>query len=108
MNFNFNVDKEKLKVVGKTTVRIGKAIVIEGSKGLLKNALLTALDKSYKGGMSSIKDIRLDDVIGEEKPKLPKEPRKKWFSKESKAVEALIEETKELAEDAAEEVVDKQ
>jgi len=105
MKINFNIDKEQLKTVGKGAWRLTKAIGFEGSKVLLGKALMVSLDTTFKGGASSIKDIRLDDVIGKEKPK---QPKKKLFSKDKNEAEELIDEIKELSEKEDGEVVSHQ
>lgn len=90
---NINVNKETLVVAGKIGWRIGKAVVREGVQAIVINTVTGAIKGKFAGEIKPIKSYTLDDIIGEEKPKLP---RKKWFAKKQKSeTEELIEELKE-------------
>lgn len=101
MKFNINIDKDNMKVYGKTAGRIGKAIFIEGTKALVLKTAAAAITTSFEDGFGSVKKLKLDDVIGEEKSKT-KTPKKKWFNKKEKEVVEEILEGVESVEDKLE------
>lgn len=92
MKLNININKEDLKAYGKTAGRITKAIAIEGTKALVLKTAAAAITTSFEDGLGGIKNLKLDDVIGEEKSK-EKKPRKKLFGKKNKedVVEEILE-----------------
>lgn len=91
---NINIDKEQVKVIGKTGLRIGKAIVIEGVKALALKTATTAIEKSFTDGLGSIRDLSLDDVLGDKKDKQPKQKKGLSFrkKKEDDIVTVTVEE----------------
>lgn len=64
---NFKLDADQLKKGGKIALRIGKAIVIEGVKGLALKTATAGITSAFEG--KSVRDITLDTVLGEEKKK---------------------------------------
>ena len=94
MKFELKMDKEQLKSIGNAGLRIGKAIVIEGTKALVVKTAVKAINTGFEGGKDGIKGLTLDDVVGKKKDKEDK-PKKKWFSKKKDEVEELIEEVTE-------------
>lgn len=90
MNLNMNVNKEQLKEIGNAGLRIGKFIVVEGTKALVLKTAAVSITTSFEKGVGGVKSIGLDDIVGEKKDKSNK---KKWFSKKKKdEVEEIIDE----------------
>lgn len=68
-----NVNKDVLKGIGNVGLKLGKAIVIEGIKGVALKAATTAITTSFDEGFGSIKDLTFDDYIeGKKNKKLKK------------------------------------
>lgn len=88
MNLNLKMDKEQLKMIGSTGLRIGKAIVVEGTKALVLKTAAKAITTSFEDGFSGVKQLGLDDVLGKKEDK----PKKKWFSKKKNDAEEVLEE----------------
>lgn len=65
----FNINKEQLKGFGKVGLKLGKAVIIEGIKGLALKGAMVGINTAFSGG--KIKSITLDDVIaGQKQPDL--------------------------------------
>ena len=105
MKFELKMDKEQLKVIGNAGLRIGKAIVVEGTKALVVKTAVKAINTGFEGGSNGIKKLTLDDVLGKDEKK--SKPKKKWFSKKKDEVEELIEEVAEDAEIVETDTVEK-
>lgn len=58
-----NINKEQLKGFGKVGLKIGKAIVVEGSKALLIKGAASAITASFDDGFEGVKNLTLDDVL---------------------------------------------
>ena len=93
------ITEEQVKGLGKAGLRIGKAVIIEGTKALVLKGAATAITKGFENGFSSIKDITLDDVLGEEEKK-DKSKKKKLFGRKNKDV--VVEATVEVGDDIPE------
>lgn len=100
-----NVNKELLETIGKSGLKIGKQIIVEGTKVVAAKAagtvVLTALDAS-----SSIKDLTLDKIIGVKNDEIIEVgAKKKWYSKFKKEdkfdidEDAIVVEAEEVNED---------
>lgn len=63
------ITEENLRSVGKVGLRLGKAVVIEGIKAVTLKATAKAITTGFEDGVGAIKDLSLDDVLGDEKPK---------------------------------------
>lgn len=61
----FNINKEQLKGFGKIGLKLGKAVVIEGTKALVLKTAMVGINTAFSG--ESIKSITLDDVISGKK-----------------------------------------
>lgn len=66
----FNIDKEMVKTVGVAAGKIGKAIIIEGIKGVLLKSAANAINTSFESGVDGIKKMTIDDFVGRKKKKL--------------------------------------
>ena len=65
-----NINAEQLKGFGKIGLKIGKAIVVEGTKALVLKGAAVAITSSFEEGIDGLKDITLDDVIKGKKHKI--------------------------------------
>lgn len=79
----FSINKETMKSAGKIAGKIGKAIVIEGIKGVILKSATKAITTSLDSGIEGIKQLTIDDYIGSKK-KVDVVPEIK--SKEAKVV----------------------
>lgn len=59
----FNINKEQLKGIGNIGLKIGKSIVIEGTKALVLKAAAATITQGFEEGFGSVKDLTLDDVL---------------------------------------------
>lgn len=86
--------------VGKGAGKLGKVIVVKGSQAVVANGVAKVLTTSFDEGLSGVKNLSFDDVIGVKKDK-DKKPKKKLFSKKQEATEELLEDIAENNEEAA-------
>ena len=82
---NININKETIKTAGIVAGKIGKAIVIEGIKGVLLKSAHKAITTSFEGGMDGVKQLGIDDYLGKKK-KLDVSSENKSRPKETKVV----------------------
>lgn len=69
---NFKLDKEQIKGLGKTGLKLGKSIIVEGTKAVAIKAAAKVITTGFEDGFGAIKDIKLDDVIGKKEKKIVK------------------------------------
>ncbi len=102
-----NIDKEQLKDYGKVGLRIGKRIVIEGTKAVAIQAATRVIEVSFNDGFDGVKELTLDDYIGDKKKKKDKSGKKLFSKKKNKkvdeAIDVVVEEVEIIIED---EIVD--
>jgi hypothetical protein len=73
----FNVNQEMLKGIGNMGLRIGKQIVIEGTKAVILNAAATTIKTSFDEGLDGVKNLNFDDLLeGKDRKKKLKNKRK--------------------------------
>ena len=90
------VNKEMVKSIGNVTGKLGKKIVIEGTKAVVLNAAATAIKTSFDEGFAGVKDLSFDDYLdGKDKKKAKKT---KFFAKKKT--------TKEGDEEVEVEIID--
>jgi hypothetical protein len=100
------MNAQQLKKIGMVAGQVGKAIVIEGVKGLALKAAGNVITTALDDGFDAVKKLSLDEVIGVEKKDKPK--KKKLFSKKKKDEEILDDvATTEAGEKIKTEFVDK-
>jgi hypothetical protein len=103
--FNMGFNKEQLKGFGVIGLKVGKFILIEGTKALVLKTAVTAITKGFEDGFGSIKDVTLDDVVGKKK----KTPKVDVVDKDHKTdhkrvvVEEVVEEAEKETEQETEE-----
>lgn len=61
LNMKLNINKEQLKGLGKIGWKIGKQIVLDGTKALAIKGAKVAIETVFTG--QSIKTVKLDDVL---------------------------------------------
>lgn len=100
------ITQETLKVVGKVGLRIGTNIVVEGTKAVLFKTVVAGVKQGATGGVKSIKDITLDDVLRDKKDPESKGLLKELFKrKKGKTVDVeIVEEMVNESMKATEEV----
>lgn len=98
------LNKETMKHIGEVSLKLGKNIVIEGTKAVALKAAAKAINVGFEDGFDGVKNIKLDDVLNSNKRGKDK-PKKKWFAKKEDLVEDLIEEIV-ANPDAADDVVE--
>jgi hypothetical protein len=91
MKFNVNVTKEDLKGYGKVAGRVGKAIVVEGTKALVLKSAAKVITASFEDGLTGVKKLTVDDVIGKSKKDKEDKPKWKLFGKKEDKVEEILE-----------------
>lgn len=69
---NLNINKDVLKGIGNVGLKLGKAIVIEGTKAVVLNAAATAIKTSFEDGLDGVKNLSFDDYIEGKKEKKAK------------------------------------
>lgn len=75
--FGFTIDKEMVKTVAKGAGTVGKAVIIEGVKGVLLKSVANTITTSFDGGIEGVKKMTLDDIVGRKKKKLIELPKTK-------------------------------
>lgn len=58
------MNKEKIKQVSKTGAKIGKRILVEGSKTLILGAVGVGLGKLFTEGVNGLKHTSLEEFLG--------------------------------------------
>lgn len=91
---NININKEVLQKAGEVSLRVGKRIIIEGTKAVVLKGTIATMEAKFEG-----KDVTLDVVLGDEKKKAKKE--KKSLFKRKKKVEVESEELQEALTELA-------
>jgi hypothetical protein len=66
---NLNINKDVLKGIGNVGLKLGKAIVIEGTKAVILNAAATAIKTSFDEGLEGVKNLSFDEYIEGKKDK---------------------------------------
>lgn len=108
MKFNVKMDKEQLVAIGKGAGKIGKAIIVEGTKAVALKGATAVITQSFDKGTGSIKELELDDLLNGGKKKKPKKALFS-FKKKKDETEGTLEteievETVEASNDEAEHV----
>lgn len=78
------MNKEVLAAVGTGAGKIGKAILVEGTKAVALNTAQAVIKQSFDGGFGSVTDLELDELL---KGGKKKEPKKAMFSFKKKGTE---------------------
>lgn len=62
-----NITKENLKDVGTAGLKVGKAIIIEGTKAVAWNGAMNVMKASFKDGDDGVKGLTVDKFLGKGK-----------------------------------------
>jgi hypothetical protein len=82
--------KEHLETVGKGAVKVGKAIVWEGTKAVAKNSGMAVISQAFSK-KGEIKDLTLDDYLAGGKKKASKKGLSLLFKKKKDGAEEVLE-----------------
>lgn len=63
MKFELKMDKEVLGTIGKGAGKIGKTIVVEGTKAVVLKGAHAVITQSFEGGLGSVNELDLDDIL---------------------------------------------
>jgi hypothetical protein len=108
MKFELKVSKEQLKEIGKGAGKIGKAIVIEGTKAVALKGAAAVITQSFDEGLGGVKELKLDDMLnGGKKKKKPKKALFAFKKNKDEAIEAVVETAEAATEEVEVEVIDK-
>lgn len=98
------ISKETMVNAGNAGLKLGKHILIEGTKAVAIKAAAKAINVGFEEGFDSVKSLTLDEVL-ESNKKGKSKPKRKMFGKKEEVVDELIEEIV-LEPETAEEVVE--
>lgn len=91
MKFEFKLDKEQVMEIGKGAKKIGKAIIVEGTKAVALKSAAAFITQSFDEGIGSVKKLDLDDVLKGGKKKKPKAALFSFKKKKDEGLEAEVE-----------------
>lgn len=94
-----NINKEQVQAIGEVGLKVGKKIILEGTKAVLIKGAVAALETSFDNGLKGFKGMSLDRFLGND-PEFKKE--KVSFRRKKK----VVVETEEVADEAIQEIVD--
>jgi hypothetical protein len=92
MKFELNLNKEQLAEVGKGTVKIGKAILVEGTKAVALKSANAVITQAFDREAGPISELKLDDYLkGGKKKNKPKAALFSFKKKKGEVLEAEVE-----------------
>ncbi len=86
------LSKEQMIKIGTAGLKVGKAIIIEGTKAVVAKGTTKMIMEGFDNGIDGVKKMTLDDVLGkstEEKPEKVKKEKKGVFKRKKEKVEAI-------------------
>lgn len=95
MKFELKLDKEQLVAIGKGAGKIGKAIIVEGTKAVALKGATAVITQSFDQGIGGVKELGLDDMLNGGKKKKPKKSLFS-FNKKKNGTEETFEAEVEL------------
>lgn len=78
------INNEMAKKFGVGAIKVGKAIVWEGIKGVLLKSVTNAITTSFDSGIEGVKKMTIDDYVGKKKKKLIEVPKVKVESEKDR------------------------
>ena len=101
MNFNFKMDADLAKKIGKKAGQYSKLIVVEGIKAVALKGTAKVVTTAFDEGFEGVKKLSIEeDIIGIDNSEKPK---KKLFSKKKKNEgEELIDEAEKNLDETLE------
>lgn len=108
MKFELKLNKEQLVEIGKGAGKIGKAIVIEGTKAVALKSAAAVITQGFDEGFGNVKNLSMDDMLaGGKKKNEAKKNKKSLFSfKKKDETEELTDEEIVVLEEAVKESVE--
>ena len=85
---NINIDKKKMQQVGKTALKIGRQIIIQGTVSVTAKGIANGLEIGLNQGFDKVKKMDVNDFLG-----IGEEEKKTQTIKEVEVVEVTKEET---------------
>ena len=85
------INKEQLTVVGKAGLKVGKAIIIEGTKAVAVKSVTAIIMEGFDNGADGIKKMSVEKLVSGGKVKEPKEKKEGGLFKRKKKKEVTIE-----------------
>lgn len=64
-----NINEEQVKAFGVIAGKIGKQIILEGTKAVVIKATTKTIKASFEDGMDGVKNLSITDLIGGHKKK---------------------------------------
>lgn len=86
------LNKEQMVKIGMAGLKVGKAIIVEGTKAVVAKGTTKMIMEGFDNGIDGIKKMTLDDVIGkgtEEKSEKVKKEKKGLFKRDKKKVKEV-------------------
>ena len=87
---NINIDKKKMQQVGKTALKIGRQIIIQGTVSVAAKGVANGLEVGLNQGFDKVKKMDVDDFLG------ISEKKKTKTIKKTEEVEVIEEKTYDL------------
>ena len=87
---NINIDKKKMQQVGKTALKIGRQIIIQGTVSVAAKGVANGLEVGLNQGFDKVKKMGVDDFLG------ISEKKKTKTIKKTEEVEVIEEKTYDL------------
>ena len=96
MKFELKVNKDQLKAIGNGAGKIGKSIIVEGSKAVALKGASAVISQGFDEGFGKVKELELDDMLAGGKKKRIKLEEKKANKKPFSFRKKKADETEEL------------
>lgn len=108
MKLEIKVNKDTMKVIGNGAVKIGKSIVVEGTKAVALKGAAAVITQGFDEGFGKVNELTLDDMLkGGKKNNKPKEKKKLFsFKKKDEGVTDKVELEVETVEVVDAEIVE--
>lgn len=90
MKINIKVNKDQMVALGNGAKKVGKEIVFEGTKAVVLKGVMAVVTQSFDGGLGSVKELSMDDVLkGGKKHNKPAKEKKRLFNFKKKSIEEV-------------------
>lgn len=83
---NINIDKKKMQQVGKTALKVGRQIIIQGTVSVVAKGVANGLEIGLNQGFDKVKKMDVDDFLG-----ISEKKKTKTFKKTEEAVAIEVE-----------------
>ena len=90
------MNKDKMKNLGKTALKVGKQIVIEGTIAVTAKGAAQVLRVGLEDGFDSVKTMNVDQFLGTEEKKKAKKKKKIQKEVKNDIVERRMQEKAEV------------